>query len=512
MPSKVYSGAVVGVEAFEVEIEVHAGWGVADKIAVVGLPDAAVRESKDRVTTAICNSALRWPSGKRITINLAPADVRKEGPSFDLPIALGMLQLEKENRVPDLESFCISGELALSGELRPVKGVLSIALEARRRNRQMLIVPYQNAAEAAVVEGVDVYGATSLAEVVEFLRGQKVLEPVRSTSDWYSVGASDHELDFGEVKGQHLVKRAVEVAAAGGHNILCIGPPGSGKSMIAKRIPSILPPLTLREAIETTKIHSVCGLLDDQQRFVTTRPFRSPHHTISDAGLLGGSAQPTPGEVSLAHNGVLFLDEIPEFHRSTLEVMRQPLEDGKVTISRAAGSLTFPSEFMLVAAMNPCPCGHYGNLRRECRCSPAQIQKYRNRISGPLLDRIDIHVEVPAIELRDLTESTIEESSASIRERVTQAHFVQLKRFSDQSKVGCNARMTPRLLRKHCALDSESMDLLRTAVLNLNLSARAYDRILKVARTIADLAGARKIQVGHIGEAVQYRALDRNLW
>jgi magnesium chelatase family protein len=512
MPSKVYSAAVVGVEAFEVEIEVHAGWGNADKIAVVGLPDTAVKESKDRVTSAICNSALRWPSGKRITINLAPADVRKEGPSFDLPIALGMLKLEANNRLPDLEPFCMTGELALSGQLRPVKGVLSIALEAKRRNRRVLIVPIHNAAEAAVVEGVDVYGVCSLSEVVQFLRGEKVLEPVRSTNGWTNAVHTEQELDFSEVKGQQHVKRAVEVAAAGGHNILCIGPPGSGKSMIAKRIPTILPPLTLREAIETTKVHSICGLLNGQHRFVTNRPFRSPHHTISDAGLLGGTGQPTPGEVSLAHNGVLFLDELPEFHRSTLEVLRQPLEDGKVTISRAAGSLTFPAEFMLVAAMNPCPCGHYGDLRRECRCTPAQVQKYRNRLSGPLMDRIDIHVEVPAMELKDLTGTVLEEPSASIRERVTRARFIQLKRFCEQVRITCNARLTPRLLRKYCVLDPAGMELLKEAVTNLNLSARAYDRILKVARTIADLVGAPKIQVDHLAEAVQYRALDRSLW
>src|SRR6202047_1602567 len=469
MPSKVYSAAVVGVDAFEVEIEVHAGWGNSDKIAVVGLPDTAVKESKDRVTSAICNSALRWPSGQRITINLAPAHVRKEGPSFDLPIALGLLKLEGNNRLPDLDAFCISGELALSGQLRPVKGVLSIALEAKRRKRQTLIVPLDNSAEAAVVEGVEVYGASSLSGVVHFLGGDFSLQPVRSTNSWSETGSGEQELDFGEVKGQQHVKRAVEVAAAGGHNILCIGPPGSGKSMIAKRIPSILPPLTLREESETTTIHSVCGLLNGEHRFVTSRPFRSPHHTISDAGLLGGTGQPAPGEVSLAHNGVLFLDELPEFHRSTLEVMRQPLEDGKVTISRAAGSLTFPSEFMLVAAMNPCPCGFFGDLKRECRCAPAQVQKYRNRLSGPLMDRIDIHVEVPAMELKDLTGTSVEEPSASIRERVTHARFLQLKRFSDETKVTCNARMTPRLLRKYCVLDSVGLALLDPAVTKLNL-------------------------------------------
>jgi magnesium chelatase family protein len=512
MPSKVYSAALLGVDAFEVEIEVHAHWGETSKIALVGLPDTAVKESKDRVTSAICNSALRWPSGKRITINLAPADLRKEGPSFDLPIALALLKVADENRLPDLERFCLVGELALSGLLRPVRGVLSIALEARRRKRQALILPAGNAAEAAVVAGIEIYAATSLSEVVRFLRGETVLTPLEATDGWKGNGATDPEMDFADVKGQLHVKRAIEIAAAGSHNLLMIGPPGSGKSMIAKRIPSILPPLTLREAIETTKVHSVCGLLNGSRRFVTSRPFRSPHHTISDAGLLGGSGHPSPGEVSLAHNGVLFLDELPEFHRSTLEVMRQPLEDGKVTVSRAAGSLTFPAEFMLVAAMNPCSCGHHGDLRRECRCTPAQVQKYRSRLSGPLLDRIDIHVEVPAIELKDLTIPAKEESSASIRERVIRGRLIQLKRLTGEKRITCNARLTSRLIRKHCALDSSSLDVLNQAVNTLSLSARAYDRILKVARTIADLAGAPRIQAEHVAEAVQYRTLDRSLW
>jgi magnesium chelatase family protein len=509
MPSKVYSAAVVGVDAFEIEIEVHAGWGPEGRVAVVGLPDTAVKESRDRVLSALSNSALRRPRG-RITINLAPATVRKEGPSFDLPIALAMLQLNEQNRIPELDHCYVCGELALSGELRPVRGALAIALEARKRQRERLIVPHQNAAEAAVVDGLSVYGATSLSEVVQFLRGEKELAVV-PTQPWTAHKIRD-ESDFSEVKGQYHVRRAVEVAAAGGHNLLMIGPPGSGKSMIAKRVPSILPPISLEEAIETTKIHSICGQLNGDRQFITTRPFRSPHHTISDAGLLGGSMHPTPGEVSLAHNGVLFLDELPEFHRSTLEVMRQPLEDGKVTISRAAGSLTFPAAFMLIAAMNPCPCGHYGNVKRECRCSPAQVQKYRGRISGPLLDRIDIHVDVPAIDIQDLTGTVESESSELVRNRVARARLVQRKRLRNENGVRCNARLPNRLIRKYCQLDSAGLDLIKQAASSLNLSARAYDRVLKVARTIADLAGSERINVDHLSEAVQYRALDRNLW
>ena len=510
MLAKVFSAAVQGVEGREVEIEVNASGGTTG-IVIVGLPDTAVRESRDRVTTAVSNSLLQWPRG-RTTINLAPADLRKEGPSFDLAIAIGLVACSEETQIHGLDQYCVAGELALTGAVRPVRGALPIALSARKSGRKALILPEANAPEAALVEGITVYGVESLAETIEFLKGERTLAPARHCARSLLASAATAPCeDFCDVRGQHLAKRAIEVAVSGGHNLLMLGVPGSGKSMLARRIPSLLPPMNLEEAIETTKIHSTCGLLTGQKpAFVALRPFRSPHHTISDAGLLGGSANPSPGEVSLAHNGVLFLDELPEFRRATLEVLRQPLEEECVTISRAAGTMTFPASFMLVAALNPCPCGYYGDRKKRCRCTQRQVHQYRQRISGPLLDRIDIQLEVPPLSFQELTQTEPGEDSASMRTRVHAARARQVERLGNQ--VRCNARMSPRLIREHCRLGGAQSALVQSAVQSLSLSARAYDRILKVARTIADLAGATEIECVHLQEAVGYRNLDRSVW